>query len=356
MISLFSKKATTLVGLDIGTKYIKAVCLKVTSEHTELLACAREPIFGNPFSERDIKDYDPISKCLKKIKHGLKYKSKHCSLAVSGPSVITKIVHMDPNQNDFELENQIELEADSLIPYPLEEVYVDFEEIGDSETHAGKVDVLLSAAHKEFIDSRITIVREQSIEPVIVDVETNALSNALLQYSPLVKETDNYFCCFNLGASLLQMTVVKDSKVIFNKEMSFGLNKLHQDISLVMGVEIEEVNTKIAMNEAPPEWFETVMPGFVNSLQQQIQRALQLHGSSSHNKPPTTLLLSGGLPSMKDICEELSQDLGVKVDTFNPFETMLHSKQVDAERVDKFGPQFAVAVGLASRNIDKWQI
>ena len=139
MKSLFKKKLPPIVGLDIGTRQIKAVWIEQSSDGFVLQGYACESISKTAFSERDIKDYEAVSLALKKVRSSLKTKLKHACVAVAGSSVINKVVHMSPEQNDHELESQIEIEADSLIPYPIEEVYLDFEELGPSEgtTRAG---------------------------------------------------------------------------------------------------------------------------------------------------------------------------------------------------------------------------
>ena len=227
---LYFKIAKTIIGLDIGTKYIKAVSLDISSSKTKVLSFACVSITGNAFAEREIKDFDSLVKALKKVKLALKDRNKICALAVAGSSVISKLVHMDPDQSDFELESQIELEADSLIPYPLSEVYLDFEELRRSETQEGKVEVLLSAAHKDLVDTRMTVVRENMFEPKIIDIESNALGEAFIHYMEDSVEDEDIVCCVNVGASLLQLTVVQNKQVIYAKEHSFGLNKLNQDL------------------------------------------------------------------------------------------------------------------------------
>lgn len=347
MRALFSKKAKTNLGLDIGTKYVKAVCLSISDEHTEVLAVACEPITGSPFEERDIKDFDPISKALKKVKHTLKQKSKSCVIAVAGSSVISKIVRMEPNQTDYELENQIELEADSLIPYPIDEMYVDFEQQHESETHAGKVDVLLSAAHRALVDARITIVREQAIEPQAVDIEINALGNIFLNH--LTNKNDETLnCCIHVGASLMQVVIVESGKIVYTKEHAFGLNKMIQDINLIYGVDSEEIELKLHSDEAPEDWLGEGSIGFVSNLQQQIQRILQMFVSTTHKAQPNTILLSGGVCNIPEITTTLSSDLAATVDLFNPFENMQLAKSINQERLDAIAPQLSIAVGLAS--------
>ena len=355
MKSLFSKKAQTIIGLDIGTKYIKAVSLDITSSSTKVLSYACEPIIGNAFAEREIKDFDAVSKTLKKVKLALKDRSKYCALAVAGSSVISKLVYMEPNQSDFELESQIEMEADSLIPYPLSEVYLDFEELRKSDSHDGKVEVLLSAAHKDLVDARMTVVRENLFDPKIIDIESNALGEAFMQYMQEPVEEDEVVCCINVGASLLQLTVVQNKYVIYAKEHAFGLNKLNQDLSLIYGVDVHEVEQQIANSTAPSDWFTETMPGFYASLQQQIQRALQMYTSTTHKPSVSKIYLTGGVTNLPNACEELDREMSVPVAIFNPFAGMQISDKINAEKLHSIAPQLTIAVGLATRKLASWQ-
>jgi type IV pilus assembly protein PilM len=355
MKALFRKKAKTIIGLDIGTKFIKAVCLDISDDETKVVAYACEPIVGNAFVEREIKDFDAVSMALKKVKHNLKSKTKACALAVSGSSVISKLVFMEPDQSDFALESQIEIEADSLIPYPLSEVYLDFEELRDSETHVGKVEVLLSAAHKDLVDSRMTVVREVPFEPKIIEIESNVLSEAFIQYRDGKIEDDDISCCVSVGASLLQISVVSNRQVIYAKEHAFGLNKLNQDLSLIYAVELAEVEAQIANNSAPEEWFIESLPSFVASLQQQIQRALQMYTATTHKSMPSTLYLAGGIANLPNITQELEKELSIPVELFDPFKNMVISDKVNAEKLTSIAPQMSIAVGLATRKLEAWQ-
>lgn len=355
MKSLFLKKAKTTIGLDIGTKYVKAVSLDLTDSHTTVTGYACEPIVGTAFAERDIKDFDAVSKALKKVKLALKSKSKACALAVSGSSVISKLVYMEPDQSDFELEGQIELEADSLIPYPLSEVYLDFQELRVSESHAGKVEVLLSAAHRDLVDSRITVVREAPFDPVIIDIESNALGDAFLNYRPNEASPHDVLCCVNVGASLLQLTVTLGDDVIYAKEHAFGLNKLIQDLSLIYGIDVPEVEAQIANNMAPKEWFVESVASFYASLQQHIQRSLQMYTATTHKPMPNTVYIAGGLARLPNICKELEKELSLDVKLFNPFKGIEIDNGLNEEQLASMGPQLAIAFGLATRTLETWQ-
>ncbi|GLR72319.1 type IV pilus assembly protein PilM [Agaribacter marinus] len=352
MKSLFRKKANTIIGLDIGTKFVKAVCLDLSGATPKVMSFASEPIQGMAFAEREIKDFDAIGKALKKVNLSLKAKTKEAVIAVAGASVISKLVFMDPDQSDFELETQIELEADSLIPYPLDEVYLDFEQLRLSEAHPGKVEVLLSAAHKDMVDSRITIVREAPFDPVIVDIESNALADAVIQFGNQIE--DEITVCVNMGAALMQLCVIENNEVIYIKEHSFGLNSYIQDLALIHAIDTQEVERQIADNTAPDEWFKDSLSTFIGGMQQQIQRALQMFVATSHKTMPSNFILSGGAANLPNIAEELSNDMGMQVSIFNPFKDMIFDAKVNEELLINVAPQLAIAAGLATRRLSQW--
>jgi len=259
MKSLFKKKAKTVIGLDIGTKFVKAISLNVSGKQCKVQAFACEPISGNAFADREIKDFDAISKALKKVQLSMKSQGKESAIAVAGSSVISKTVYMEPDQSDFELETQIELEADSLIPYPLDEVYLDFQEIGSSKTHVGKVEV------------------------------------------------------------------------------------------------IEDVESQITNNTAPDSWFSESFPAYISSLQQQLQRALQMFVATKHKPMPTSIHLCGGGALLPNIAEQLNKEMGLDVNVFNPLSKMSVDGNLNKDKLHGLAPQFTLAVGLATRSLSEWQ-
>ena len=355
MKSLFKKKLPPIVGLDIGTRQIKAVLIERTAKGFVLQAFACESINKRAFAEREIKDFDAVSLALKRIKKALKTRVKSVSIAVAGSSVISKVVAMDPEQSDFELEGQIEIEADSLIPYPLEEVYLDFEVMGPSKTHAGKDSVLLTAAHKDLVDSRITLVREVPFEPKVVDMEVYAMGNALFYFHPIESE-DERVCCINLGASLLQLCVWQNGEVIYTKEHAFGMNLLVQDLAAINMLEPDEAERQLMDGTLPGNWQQDTLPIFLANLQQQIHRAVQMYISTLHGERPEKIVLSGGGATIPALVEGLRQDLGMEVELFNPFEGMTINPKLDQERLKQLAPQLVTAAGLASRSFSEWHI
>jgi type IV pilus assembly protein PilM len=351
---LFGPKAQKMIGLDIGTRFIKAVVLEKSGAQYNLQAYACEPIQGNAFAEREIKDFEAVSHALKKVKLALKIKGKLVAIAVSGSTVLNKIVYMDPGQTDHELESQIELEADSLIPYPLNEVYIDFEEIMNSQTINNKVQVLLSAVHKELIDRRITLLDEVGYEAKVVDVESYALGAAVASFHP--HEPEETVCCINIGASHLQMCAVKDGQVIYTKDHNFGMDALIQDLTMLYSQERSQIEQQLTDGTLPETWKQDAYPMFLANLQQNINRALQVYISASGKTRPISLLICGGGGYIKSLPDDLTADLGIEVICFNPFTNMVIADNVNQDDLEQVTGQLIIAAGLASRSFQAWHI
>lgn len=347
-----------MIGLDIGTRFVKAVILEKTGEQYSLQAFACEPIAGNAFAEREIKDFEAVSHALKKVKLALKNKNKLVAIAVSGSTVLNKIVYMEPGQTDQELESQIELEADSLIPYPLNEVYIDFEEISDVKTNNNKVEVLLSAVHKELVDRRIILLGEVGYEAKIVDIESYALGSAVDSFHSNIidTDTDENLCCINIGASHLQLCAVNDGQVVYTKDHSFGMDALIQDLSMLFSQERSQIEQQLTDGTLPETWKQDSYPMFLANLQQNINRALQVYMSASAANRPSRLLICGGGGHLTSLVEDLSADLGLEVTLFNPFASMTISEKINQADLEHAAPQLVIAAGLASRSFQPWHI
>jgi type IV pilus assembly protein PilM len=85
---------------------------------------------------------------------------------------------MPRNLSDSDLEQQIEMQADQYIPFPMEEVSYDFQVLGPSEKDPDMRDVLLVASRSENVEQRVAAVNASGLVAKLVDVEAFALENA----------------------------------------------------------------------------------------------------------------------------------------------------------------------------------
>ena len=126
-ISRIGKKAGTLLGVDISSTAVKILQLSPSGNKYKLENYVIRPLPANSVVEKNISDIDAVGDCIARAVSILKPSSKDAAVAVAGSAVITKIIEMNAALSDSEMENQIVVEADQYIPYPLDEVSIDFE-------------------------------------------------------------------------------------------------------------------------------------------------------------------------------------------------------------------------------------
>jgi type IV pilus assembly protein PilM len=355
---LFQKKSPTLVGIDIGSHCVKAVLLSKADESYQLDAVAIEPLPKGAMSERSIPDVKVISKVISKLMQRLPKKVEFAAIAISGQTVITKIIFMDASLSDIEMESQIAIEADSLIPYPLDEVSLDFEKISLNEADPSKMNVLLSAARTDAVNERIGALEDAKLAVKVVDVETYALSRALEVIYPQLPANayDKVVAIIDLGAVITLLSVVQSGKTLYTREQVFGGEQYTNSIVSYYNKPYDEAELEKTTGDLPANYLFEVLAPFQTSLLQQVRRALQMFMTTSGKDHVDYIVLTGGTSIVEGLDKLMIDELGTHTIIADPFESMQISNTVDRQVLQNHKPQFAIATGLALRSFSSCHI
>ena len=355
---LWKKKTTMLVGIDIGSYAVKAVLLSQGNEGYILEDFAIEPMTRGAIVDREIQDIEAVGNVIAKIRQKISMKAKEAAAAVSGQTVISKIIYMDVALNEEELASQIEIEADSLIPYPLDEVSLDFETLDINESDPSKVNVLLSAARTESIEARVAALESGDFNAKVIDVESYAVSRSHdLCLSQLPEDAVNKTVAIvDIGATMTLLSVTKAGKHIYSRDQIFGGEQYTRSIVSYYNKSFEEAEDAKINHNLPDNYMFEVLAPFHTILMQQIRRAIQMFLTSSGANKVDYILVSGGTASIEGLEELLSEELGIHTVIANPFNDMEIAKKINKDDVSKIAPQLMVATGLALRSFTPWHI
>lgn len=225
MLGLIKKKANTLLGIDISSTSVKLLELSRSGGRYKVEAYAVEPLPPNAVVEKNIVELEGVGQALSRVLVKAKTNLKSAVVAVAGSAVITKTIEMEAGLSEDELENQLKIEADQYIPYPLEEVAIDFEVQGLSARNPERVDVLLAACRKENVEVREAALALAGLTAKVVDVEAYALerSYALLS-SQLGADTDQLtVAVVDIGATMTTLSVLHNGRTIYTREQLFAV-------------------------------------------------------------------------------------------------------------------------------------
>ena len=232
----FRSKKQAMLGLDISTTAVKLLELSRSSSRNgmryQVEAYAVEPLQANAVVEKNIADVEAVGQAIKNVVKRAGTNTKQAVVAVSGSAVITKTITMPASLSDKEMENQIQLEADQYIPYPLEEVNLDFGVLGVSEKNPEMVDVLLAASRSENVDDRVAALEMAGLTAAVVDVEAYAMENAFSQIVDQLPEGSEELtiAIADIGATITTLNVLHAGKIIYTREQNFGGKQLTEEI------------------------------------------------------------------------------------------------------------------------------
>ena len=143
-----------MLGLDISSTSVKLLELSKSGSDYRVESYGVEPLPENAVVEKNISDVEGVGEAIQRLLERCKTKVKNAAVAVAGSAVITKTIEMSAVLNEDEMENQLQVEADQYIPYPLEEVALDFEVQGPSPRSEEQVEVLIAACRRENVEMR----------------------------------------------------------------------------------------------------------------------------------------------------------------------------------------------------------
>ncbi len=350
--NLLGKKTNTLLGLDISSTSVKLLELSLANDKYKVEAYAVEPLPPNAVVEKNISDVEGVGDAVKRVLNRAKAGSKLAAVAVAGSAVITKTIEMDAELSDDDMENQITVEADQYIPYPLDEVALDFEVLGLSERNPEQVEVLLAACRRENVEMREAALDIGGLKPTVVDIEAHAMKRAFDLVKPQLgaNPDDLVVAIIDIGATMTTLSVLADDKAIYTREQLFGGKQLTEEIQRRYSLSFEEAGLAKKQGGLPDDYQDEVLQPFKEAVLQQVTRSLQFFFSSSQYDDVDYIVLAGGTASIEGLAEMIEAKLGTPTLIANPFADMALASKVDAQMLANDAPALMIACGLAMRS------
>ena len=349
-MKLFSSKSRAVVGVDIGTHSIKVVELSGSAANPRVVAWGVAPLPSDAFTENAITNVDAVSDVLSSVLVKSGVKGSDVAIAISSSHAITKVLSMPADLKDSDLEEQINIEALHFIPYPIDEVNLDYEVMGKSANSDEENDVLLVACRRTIVDNYIDSVESAGLELKYVDIDTYALERVYRSQNNLGSNSNEPVAIFDIGTNNSHLMVVNNSGVIYSRHQNFGANQIVKLIRKEYGVSAEEAQEILVSAEPPGDFVQAVQEPFVEMLQQEVSRALQFFYSSSSFSNIDSVVLSGACCALEGLAGDLEVKMRAKVATLDPVANA--TVQTNREAVKKVAPSLSIAYGLALRGFN----
>ena len=257
-----------------------------------------------------------------------KVTTKEVVISVSGSSVIIKRVSV-ADMTDEELSESIKWEAEQYIPFSIDDVNVDFQKLGAGAA-AGQADVLLVAVKKDKINDYVNLVKEAGLEPVVMDVDAFALAN---MYELNYAFEEGTTALLNIGASVMNINILKDGISIFTRDITVGGNRYTEALQRDFGLTYEDAE-KVKRGEevegADKEQIAGVMSSVTDDIVAETQRSFEFFRSTTGSDKVSRVLVSGGCARIGNFTTVLSERLEIPVEVVDPFKKI----KIDPKRFE----------------------
>lgn len=353
MIALFREGSLVpMLGVDFGTHSVKGVILAGRAGKFAIEGAADGPMPKGVLVDYQLQDIEKVGHVLKGLKRSLPGAGQFAATAVTGSNVISKVLLLDAGLSDSELNAQVMQEAEQLIPFPLDEISLDYEVLGPSSNDPERNEVLLSAARTESISGRVSALAEAGFVTRVVDVGAHALGRAVVTCYPQLLESSKATAIVDIGASALTFASMVRGEVIYSRLQNFGGDQYTQALSSFYGMTLDEAEHAKQTRQLPAGHEMDVTEPHMATLLQHIKRNTQLFCSSSGFREISELVLTGGASLVPGLPAYLARELEIEVRHPNPFSEFGH----DDVKALGHGARYMTAFGLALRSFTPCQI
>jgi type IV pilus assembly protein PilM len=353
ILSFLDKKSKPVLGLDISSTSVKLLELTRVGDRYRVESYSVKPLPPNAVVEKNITDPSTVADVVRAMVKQSKTRVKHVAVAVAGSAVITKVIDMAADLSEDAMEMQIASEADQYIPYPLEEVAIDFEVQGYSPRNPDQVEVLLAACRRENIEVREQVLLEADLIAEKVDIEAYCIERAFELISEQLEDQEGQVVAIiDIGASMTTLSVLVDGKTVYTREQLFGGKQLTEEIQRRYGLSQEEAGLAKKQGGLPDDYELEVLQPFKDAVVQQVTRSLQFFFSASQYNDVDYLILAGGVASLDGMAALIEEKIGTQTIVANPFARMSVSSRVNAVALANDAPALMIVTGLAMRSFD----
>lgn len=339
-----------MLGVDISSRSVKLIELSNDGSNYRVEHYAVVPLPDGAVAESQIANLDGVAEALRNAYRRSRSKCVDVAVAVPGASVISKVVQLPADLRESEMETQISLDADQYIPFPLDEVALDFDVQGMTLGNEEMVDVLIAACRRETVEQYVDALELAELNPKVVDVEMYALERAYaLVAGDLEFEDRAVVAIADIGARSTKLSVLVDGETAYTKEQAFGGHQLTEQIQRQYGLTLDEAEQAKRDGSLPEDYADEVLAPFFDNVARQIDRALQFY-STGQGRPVEAVVLAGGVAVLPGLADAVSSVLQLDVAVANPFARMAAARGVDIKALQADAPGLITACGLALRS------
>ncbi len=359
----FLKREKRGIGIDIGTSAIKMVELKGRKGCIKLSAYGefQRSIFPNKQSFQSGPLYlleEEAARIIKLIKNEAQIKSRKAVMSIPVFSSFFTTITL-PSLPKEEITDAISFQARQYIPVPISEVVLDWSILkskpphqnfgsgGKKEKDRNNIDVLVVAVPNEVVNRYVRIAQLADIELSALEVETFSLARSFS------KEDDSSFLIIDFGANSTSISIIRRGSVLMAYSLNFSSARFTESISKFLELEpkkAEELKRKQGLQDK-----DTIAPIILPLIDRIISEVEKIVDNYRRKQKKELrikkVIIAGGMANLPGLKNYLEEKLKKEIEIGNPF-LNIKTLPILSPVLKQIGPSFAVAVGIAMRELE----
>lgn len=350
------------IGIEISAERLNIVQLKKQGQIYKLANCISEEVPEGIFEEGKIVDSPALAELIQDTLAANNITAQKVAAAVPMREAIIRLIPIPAELDDQELRDMVlNHEAGLYLPYPREEVDLDYQKLGFFQDEDGidKVQVLLVATRREITDSYVDTLVQAGLQIDVLEINSFSLIRTireqLRQFSSqeAVVLVDVEFDC-------TEIAIVVDGVPQFSRTVPIGTFQLQSALSRAMSLPASrniELLQGMTIPNTPVEGVRTgatgINPGMaallrvLGELADELRRSIDFYLNQSADLEVAQLLLAGPGGGIGQLDEFFTQRLSIPTIQIDPFDALSIETDEEIPQVQK--PALGTALGLGIR-------
>ncbi len=353
-----NKKVQNSLGIDIGTKVIRAVEIsknkgKLTLENygeVNLDVACKE--FFRSFDKKNLNPaVNNISVAIAGIIEATGIKTKKVVFSLPDFATFSTTFELPP-MSKKDMVNAIGFEARKYIPLPLSELVLDWQ-LMNKESLKENNKVLVMAVPKIIVEQYKTIAEKSGLELTALEAEAMALKRAV------IKVDDPTTCLLEIGFQSTNINIVDNGFM----KMSFSFDMAGKDLTYSLSEtlnipagEAEEMKKIQGLSDSGETKISHILTPILSVISERTKKVIR-DFEMQENKKIEKVILAGGTSMMKGIRDYFEKSLNqdesqiLKVEVANPFKDIAYPPALE-KKMGEINPTYAIALGEALRKFE----
>lgn len=346
---LFTSSNKSTVGLDIGASSVKLVKLDRTKSGFSVSAIGIRELPPEAIVDDEIRDREAVIYNIQSLIDQTDPNIKNVVVSISGHSIITDKFTID-KKSGAEAEQAILFETEQRAPFDVDDVSLDYHIIRTDED-VNKMDVLLVAARKEYLQMYLDLIRDCGLRPIIVDNDALAVFNAYEYNYDLVP--NRMTALVNIGHDVTNITYVQDGIYQGTRDVSAGTREIYNAIQKEFRLN-PELTGKAIKGEIGDAVDQDMLKATIISSTDELISGIELAFSYFRQQSKVDsidwIVLCGGGSLVPYLPEYLQSKLNIPLEIVNPLRNIDYDPEIfQYLHPEKIAPLLTVSVGLAMR-------